>query len=133
MKNGFTLLELLVVIVLIGILLVIVVPSAVKILNDSVINTMKIQEEEIENAAKIYLEDYCKTPIDGTKVCSLKRSVVDDVVYYSGEISLSTLISNNYIDQISIRNKECDGRIVFTNNEPKVFLTCGDVYTTEEY
>ena len=133
MKKGFTLLELLVVIVLIGFLLVIVVPSTIKILDGSITNTMKIQEEEVENAAKIYLEDYCKTPIDGTKICTLNKSVTNGIVYYNGEVSLNTLISNKYIDQVSIRNKECEGRIVFTNSEPKAYLKCGDVYTTDGY
>ena len=133
MKKGFTLLELLVVIILIGFLLAIVVPFTIKILDGSVTNTMKIQEEEVENAAKIYLEDSCKTPLDNTKICTLNKSVTDGIVYYNGEISLSALINNNYIDQVSIRNKECEGRIVFTNNEPKAYLKCGDVYSTDGY
>ena len=133
MKKGFTLLELLAVIILIGFLLTIVVPSTIKILDSSIVNTMKIQEEEVESAAKIYLEDYCKTPIDSTKICTLNKSVTNGIVYYNGEVSLNTLISNKYIDQVSIRNKECEGRIVFTNSEPKAYLKCGDVYTTDGY
>lgn len=133
MKKGFTLLELLVVIAIIGVLLIIVVPSTVKVLDSSIINTMEIQEEEVEDAARIYLEDYCKTPINNDKICTLSRTVTDGIVYYSGEISLDFLVNNNYIDEVSLRNKTCEGRIVFTNNEPKAFLKCGDIYTTEGY
>ena len=133
MKKGFTLLELLVVIAIIGVLLIIVVPSTVKVLDSSIINTMEIQEEEVEDASRIYLEDYCKTPINNDKICTLSRTVTDGIVYYSGEISLDFLVNNNYIDEVSLRNKTCEGRIVFTNNEPKAFLKCGDIYTTEGY
>ena len=133
MKKGFTLLELLVVIAIIGVLLIIVVPSTVKVLDSSIINTMEIQEEEVEDAARIYLEDYCKTPINNDKICTLSRTVTDGIVYYSGEISLDFLVNNNYIDEVSLRNKTCEGRIVFTNNEPKAFLKCGNIYTTEGY
>ena len=133
MKKGFTLLELLVVIAIIGVLLIIVVPSTVKVLDSSIINTMEIQEEEVEDAARIYLEDYCTTPINNDKICTLSRTVTDGIVYYSGEISLDFLVNNNYIDEVSLRNKTCEGRIVFTNNEPKAFLKCGDIYTTEGY
>ena len=133
MKKGFTLLELLVVIAIIGVLLIIVVPSTVKVLDSSIINTMEMQEEEVEDAARIYLEDFCKTPINNDKICTLSRTVTDGIVYYSGEISLDFLVNNNYIDEVSLRNKTCEGRIVFTNNEPKAFLKCGDIYTTEGY
>ena len=133
MKKGFTLLELLVVIAIIGVLLIIVVPSTVKVLDSSIINTMEMQEEEVEDAARIYLEDYCKTPINNDKICTLSRTVTDGIVYYSGIISLDFLVNNNYIDEVSLRNKTCEGRIVFTNNEPKAFLKCGDIYTTEGY
>ena len=133
MKKGFTLLELLVVIAIIGVLLIIVVPSTVKVLDSSIINTMEIQEEEVEDASRIYLEDYCKTPINNDKICTLSRTVADGIVYYSGEISLDFLVNNNYIDEVSLRNKTCEGKIVFTNNEPKAFLKCGDIYTTEGY
>ena len=133
MKKGFTLLELLVVIAIIGVLLIIVVPSTVKVLDSSIINTMEIQEEEVEDASRIYLEDYCKTPINNDKICTLSRTVTDGIVYYSGEISLDFLVNNNYIDEVSLRNKTCEGKIVFTNNEPKAFLKCGDIYTTEGY
>ena len=133
MNKGFTLLELLVVIALLGVLLLIVVPSTIKILDGSIANTMKIQEEEVENAAKIYLEDYCKTPIDGTKMCPLSRSITNGVVYFNGEIILDTLVDNNYIDEVNVRSESCTGRIVFVDNEPDAFLSCGNVYTSEGY
>ena len=133
MRKGFTLLELLVVIALLGVLLLIVVPSTIKILDGSIVNTMKIQEEEVENAAKIYLEDYCKTPIDGSKICPLSRTITDGVVYFNGEISLDVLVTANYIDEVSVRSENCVGRIVFVDNEPDAFLSCGSVYTSVGY
>ena len=128
MKKGFTLLELLIVVVLIAIILTIVVPSTIKILDSSIERTMEIQE-----SAKVFLEDYCKTPIDKNKTCPLTRTMSNDIIYYNGEISLDTLVNNDYIDKVTIRSKNCVGRIVFTNNEPKAYLKCEDVYTTDGY
>lgn len=133
MKKGFTLLELLVVVVLIAIILTIVVPSTIKILDSSIERTMEIQEKEVEDSAKVFLEDYCKTPIDKNKTCPLTRTMSNDIIYYNGEISLDTLVNNDYIDKVTIRSKNCVGRIVFTNNEPKAYLKCEDVYTTDGY
>ena len=133
MKNGFTLIELLVVVGIIGLLLLIVIPSTIKIMDSSINNTMKIQENEIEDAAKLYLEDYCKTPIDDTKVCTLNKSLVDGIVSYNGEININILIENEYIGEVTLRDKTCIGRVIFTDSVPKVFLKCEDLYTSEGY
>lgn len=133
MKKGFTLVELLVIIGLIGLLLVIIVPSTIKILDSSIENTMKIQEEEIEDAAQMYLEDFCKTPIDNTKTCTLSKTVTDGIAYFNGEINLNILVSNNYIDEIKLRDQDCTGKVIFSKNEAQAFLNCGNLYTTDGY
>ena len=133
MKKGFTLSELLAVVGLIGLLLVILVPSTIKILDNSIANTMKIQEEEVEEAAIMYLEDFCKTPIDNSKICTLSKTITDGIVYYNGEINLDVLVSNNYIDNITLRDQSCVGKVIISNNEAQAFLKCGDIYTTNGY
>lgn len=134
MKKGFTLLELLAVIGIIGMLALIIIPSTVKILNSSIDNTMKLQETEVENAAKLYIEDYCKTPISTTHICTLTKTISGSgIAVYSGTIDLNVLISDDYIDPISIRSANCIGRVVYSDSVPEAYLTCGTIYTTDGY
>lgn len=128
-KNGFTLVEVLAVIVLIGALMLIVVPNVTSIFEGSVNKAMQVQENEIEDAALAYLEDYCKNPI-GRNRCTLTRNT--DYTY-SGSINLSTLISNEYIDTVKARDALCIGYVTITNNKARAYITCGDVYTTTGY
>ena len=57
MKKGFTLIELLAVIALIGILVTLAVPNLVDYLNNASDAGMKNQENNMKDAAKIYIED----------------------------------------------------------------------------
>ena len=67
MKKGFTLIELLAVIALIGILVTLVVPNLVDYLNNASDAGMKNQENNMKDAAKIYIEDHCSNPLYGYK------------------------------------------------------------------
>ena len=62
-KKGFTLTEVLAVIALIGALLLFVMPNLIEIFSNSVKSTMKVQENEIEDTAIIYLEDFCRNKL----------------------------------------------------------------------
>lgn len=129
-KKGFTLVEILAVIALIGILLLFVMPNLVDIFSNSVKSTMKVQESEIEDAALIYLEDYCKNKI-GNNVCpsTIKRN---DNKKYSGYVTLQTLINADYIDDISLQGNDCNGCVIYTDNKAEAYLTCdGNAYTTK--
>ena len=68
-KKGFTLIELLAVIAIIAVLTIIAVPAALKIYNESVIKNMHVQEAQVKDAANLFVEDYCKSTIDQTKIC----------------------------------------------------------------
>jgi len=128
MKQGFTLAELLIVIVLVGLIAVIGARATVKILNANIDKTMKVQEKNVESAALMYLEDYCLSPIDNTYHCSLTRTITNGKVYYNGQINLSVLISNKYISNVSIRDEACTGYVNIVNNEATARLDCGDLY-----
>lgn len=128
-KKGFTLTEILVVIALIGVLLLFVMPNLVKIFSNSVKSTMKVQEKEIEDAALIYLDDYCKNKI-GNNICpgTLKRG---ENKKYSGYINLQTLVNNDYIEEVSLQGDVCTGCVIITDNKAKAYITCSDQYETD--
>lgn len=131
-KKGFTMVEIIAVIVLVGAVLLLVVPNVTKIFGQSVESTMKIQESEMESAALYYLEDHCKNPLKNYK-CTLTRN--SDYTF-SGRINLSTLISENYIEPIKLQKDTCEGYVVYTSNKAKAYLSCGtngERYKTNGY
>lgn len=67
-KNGFTLVELIAVIAIIAILTLMAVPAVLKIYNENVIKAMNVQENEVVNAANLFIEDYCNSPLDKSKI-----------------------------------------------------------------
>lgn len=129
-KKGFTLTEILVVIALIGVLLMFVMPNLIGIFTSSVKSTMKIQEQEIEDGALLYLEDYCRNKLPG-KMCPSSISRNSDKTY-SGQISLGTLVSEGYVDDVAIQGVDCKGCVIYNNSKPQAYLICGDVYSTND-
>ena len=132
-KKGFTLVEVIIVVVIIGLLGVLVMPKISEIFGNSINKTMRIQENEVRDASILYLEDYCKNPI-GTNKCRLSKN--SDLTY-SGELSLDILVSSEYIDPVSLQGALCTGCINFNRNEPTVYISCGEegdeIYITEGY
>jgi prepilin-type N-terminal cleavage/methylation domain-containing protein len=130
-KKGFTLIELLAVIILIGVLSVLVVPNVIDSINKSDQKLFVLQEQEVEDAAKIYIEDYCLSPIEDSYVCPLSHTIFSGELLYSGEIDLNVLVANNYIDEVSLKGKSCIGSVVVTNNKPDALLACGEKFISE--
>lgn len=128
-KKGFTLTEILTVIALIGVLLLFVMPNLVKIFSGSVKNTMRAQENELNEAGLLYLEDYCKNRL-GNNICpaTIKR---DSNNKYNGYVTLNTLVGIDYIDEISVQGEDCNGCVIFTENKGKAYLTCGQMYESK--
>lgn len=129
-KYGFTLIELLGVIAILGILTMAVVPSVIKIYNNSIQKTMSIQESDVKNASKLFVEDYCTNPIDSTYICpSTYKNEVNEEKY----VCLNDLQSgtDKYIGSVTYKKEECTGVIVYTKdesgsyNESKTYLYCG--------
>ena len=125
-KKGFTLVEIAIVVAVIGLLSIAIVPKIADIFGDSITKTMKVQENNVRDAAVMYLEDHCANPISGFR-CTLTRNSDNT---YSGTIDLATLISEEYIDDVSIQGINCLGEIRLDHGEATVCLECEDVYTT---
>lgn len=130
-KNGFTLIELLVVIAIIALLILIAVPAALKIYNENVIKSMYIQEAQVKDAANLFVEDYCNSPIDQTMICpkSYSTPVNDKKTVCLQDLQNS---SDKYIGTIKYKGSDCKGYVTYyydsklgTYENPKTYLFCG--------
>ena len=128
-KKGFTLIEVLAVIALVGILILFVMPNLTKIFSGSIKKTMKLQENELKDAGLMYLEDFCKNKLEN-KTCP-STIKINETNKYSGYVNLNTLIKEDYIEEIDIQGSKCSGCVIFTNNKAQAYLTCEDVYETD--
>ena len=137
-KAGFTLIELLGVIAILGILILAVVPNVIKIYNKSLLKTMSIQENNIKNASKLFVEDYCISPIDNSYICpNSYKNEINDEKY----VCLSDLqnINDKYINNVTYKKEDCSGVIVYTEdenggyNKSKTYLYCGYNEDTTSY
>ena len=125
-KKGFTLVEIAIVVAVIGLLSIAIVPKIADIFGDSITKTMKVQENNVRDAAKMYIEDHCANPISGFR-CTLTRNSDNT---FSGTISLTVLTEEEYIDDISIQGTSCTGEIHIDHGEAEVCLECGETYTS---
>ena len=137
-KRGFTLVELLAVIAIIGILATIGVTAVIKIYNDSIKKTMIVQENNVAEASRNYLEDFCFDPLDNSYKCPSSYENNSDTRY----ICLSDLQDNekdNYVSKVNYKNEECKGIIVFSKNDDgdyikaKTYLYCDYDSNSKKY
>lgn len=101
-KNAFTLVELLVTIVLIGLLIVIAVPSSIAISNKIKEKILDSKIELIQSAAIEWGQNNkSKIPI-GKSNCSSPKIINDDKVSHCMSISLSELLNQNALEEDKI-------------------------------
>ena len=117
-NQGFTLVEVLCVVVILSLLVVFAVPNFIRVLNSNKDSISDIQEKMIIEASKMYYED-CLHPIDENKLNCAIKTENDKTI-----ISLNDLVKNEYIDQIKVNDKVCEGNIIKENNNYSVELDC---------
>ena len=122
-KKGFTLVELLAVIVLLGVVALIAIPNIVKLFTDNKSSLSKIQKDQLKSAVELYIKDYCTEPINDDYDCEFETETtstygiikVKDTVSGSG-LPLKTLSDNGYFNEEDILHN-CEGTIGITNGE----------------
>jgi prepilin-type N-terminal cleavage/methylation domain-containing protein len=125
-RQGFTLVELLAVIVILAIILVIAIPNIMKLIDKMKLDAYKRNEELLVNATRNYLAgNPDKAPVN-----------IGDVV----TIQLSELQSNNIIDNIKDikSNNNCIGEVTIIKRSANEYayspyLECGTNYKTSLY
>ena len=89
-NKGFTLVELLAVIILLSLLMLLVFPKIVNTIKNSSKDTDKLSEQLIYNATKLYVEKYKNNypKNDGNVYCVAVKDLVDEK-YLTGPVTFS--------------------------------------------
>ena len=130
-KRGFTLVELLVVIAIIGIISLLVLPNFITRFRTAKNTAMITQENEVVDAAKLFIEDFCRHPLKEHKgqcsTYSLNTSVSNKKY-----TCLSTLQEYKYMQDIISQGETCVGFVVYDKDysEYKSYIQCGEGYKT---
>lgn len=105
-KNGFTLVELLAVIVILGVIVTIFIPNTVKLLKENNLKIYKIKESELIKAAKDYA-NYDK---------NFSSPTAETPVKY---ITMPQLVEGSYMSKIldTSSGKECKAFVRVTLND----------------
>lgn len=126
-KNGFTLVELLAVIIILGVITTIFVPNTIKLLKENNLKIYKIKENELINAAKDYA-NYDK---------NFSSPTVEVPVKY---ITMPQLVEGSYINKIldTSSGKECRAFVRVTLNDINGYnyeacLLCDEYSTNKSF
>ncbi|MEG0577700.1 MAG: prepilin-type N-terminal cleavage/methylation domain-containing protein, partial [Bacilli bacterium] len=95
-KKGFSLVELLATIIILGIVIVIAVPNIIKIVEKSEIESLKVSAKKVSDAAEKY---YIQTKIDTKKfdkiIMALNDKKTQEILHLKGETPKGGLITIN--------------------------------------
>lgn len=131
-KSGFTLIELLAVIAIIGVLAIMVVPNVVDSYKNSLNKSMEIVENNVKDAANIYVNEHCTDPLYDPETGTLYTC---PSTYNSSKfVCLSELTSGSepYIESVKYSKTDCKGVIIFDSTGANVYLACGSEYYTDK-
>jgi hypothetical protein len=89
-----------------------------------------IEENQVEEVNEIDITEYEKIEEKLIKAAQKYTFNKDNTTV----ISLNKLIKNNLIDKIvDSKNNECNGYVIYKNNNYKAYLSCGMSYTSYNY
>ncbi len=120
-NKGFTLIELIAVIVVFAVLGLLLIPKTLKIINDSKLNSYKEVERRLEEAAgKYILDEYIDTTQDSITItkAQLKEKKLIDEIYDFNDNS----VCDAYVEVSNLRKSA----------EFKAYLSCAN-YITESF
>ncbi len=126
MKKGFTLVELLAVIIILGMLVVLLVPNVISILKSNNLRVYKLKEKELLRAAEDYIE-YDEEFVAPTNEAPVKY------------LTIQSLISKNYINKIldNSSGEECPAFVKITkagdNYNLDPCIICGEYKTDRDF
>lgn len=126
-KNGFTLIELLAVIALLAMLVIFVVPNIFQYIRRGENSLLSLQEKNVEDAAQLYLEDFCKNPINYNFRCPLNHVDENNLRKYFGSLKVDELLYEQYIENVSFKEKDCSEYSYVTydkNGKITAYLCC---------
>lgn len=128
LNKGFTLVEILVVVILLGVLVGFCYPAVIDVYNDVKMKSMVIEENHVRNAAKMYVEDCFNTKTkDSLNGCSYT-----DIISDSGHVFLGDMVYDGYSEAVSFGDVDCEGYVEFLYDQYTVCIKCGNVYKTDD-
>ena len=127
-NKGFTLVEVLIVVVILGLIVGFAYPAVIDVYNDIRVKSMVIEENHVRNAAKMYVEDCFNTQTkDALNGCSNA-----DIMSDSGHVFLGDMVYDGYTEEVKFGDLVCDGYVEFNYEEYKVCIKCGPTYKTPD-
>ena len=147
-KNGFTLMELIAAIFILGIIGVIAVPRVLDKYNESKIDALVIQESKLVESASILKLDYCERPVDETHYlnCNKYYHEYSGITNYNSKKVYTHYICTKdlkelgyYSEDLEFSGKKCLGAVIYKLDEKTnavidsySYVKCGAQYTSEK-
>ena len=154
-KKGFTLVEIIATIVIMAVIGLIAVPNVIKSFNNSRINSMKTQENNLVRSGDLLLEDYCKDSIneDNKDKCDMyyqellltDKEQENNTDFLSDEKIYKYICVDDikslkyYTEELKFSGDSCKGVVVYeidkkTNmkSDSYSYVKCKDSYKTED-